>query len=107
MHLRRSAATVAAALAILGTSAALGGSGAIASAPSNGCPSGYQLLKVKTLTKEGYKVPALVDSTTSGVLSFGQPGNNDGYVCGVQLGNQLTSFGEPIYNFIDDQLPAA
>jgi hypothetical protein len=59
-----------------------------------------------TLTEEGYHAPALVDSSTSGVLSFGQPGNNDGAVCGVQLGNQLTSFGLPVYNFIDNQLPA-
>lgn len=79
---------------------------AFAAAPTNGCPSGYQLLSVQTLTEEGYRAPALVDSSTSGVLSFGQPGNGDGTVCGVQLGNQLTSFGLPVYNFIDNQLPA-
>lgn len=79
---------------------------AFADPPSNGCPAGYQLLSVATLTAEGYHAPALVDSPTSGVRSFGQPGNGDGWVCGVQLGNQLTSFGLPIYNFIDNQLPA-
>jgi hypothetical protein len=53
-----------------------------------------------------YKVPALVDSPTSGVLSYGRPGNGDGSVCGVPLGNRTTSFGGQIYNFIDDTLPA-
>ena len=79
---------------------------AFAAAPTNGCPAGYQLLYVPTLTAEGYHAPALVDSPTSGVRSFGQPGNGDNYVCGVQLGNQLTSFGQPVYNFLDNQLPA-
>jgi hypothetical protein len=37
---------------------------------------------------------------------IGQPGNADGWVCAVQLGNQLTPFGLPVYNFIDNQLPA-
>jgi hypothetical protein len=101
------------ALAVIAASAMATGAGGIvlagpahAAAATNGCPSGYQLLSVQTLTDEGYRVPALVDSPSSGVLSFGQPGNGDGYVCGVQLGNQLTSFGLPIYNFIDNQLPA-
>ncbi len=88
---------------------------AAAAPPLTGCPRGYQLLSVQTLTAEGYKVPALVDSPTSGVVGegpglgqgwIGQPGNGDGWVCGVQLGNQLTPFGLPVYNFIDNQLPA-
>jgi hypothetical protein len=79
-----------------------------AAPPSNGGPAGYELLSVVTLTAEGYKVPALVDSPTSGVLSYGLlPGNGDGWVCGVPLGNQLTSFGLPVYVFTDDQLPAS
>jgi len=78
-----------------------------ADAPSNGCPAGYQLLSVATLTSEGYRVAAEVDSPTSGVLSHGQPGNGDGSVCGVQLGNRLTHFGLPFFNFIDDTLPAS
>ena len=58
---------------------------------------------------------ALVDSPSSGVVGegpgvgrgwIGQPGNGDGWVCAVQLGNQLTPFGLPVYNFIDNQLPA-
>ena len=83
----------------------LAAASALAAAPSNGCPSGYQLLSV----------PALVDSPSSGVVGegpgvgrgwIGQPGNGDGWVCAVQLGNQLTPFGLPVYNFIDNQLPA-
>lgn len=74
---------------------------------SNGCPTGYQLLSVATLTSEGYRVAAEVDSPTSGVLSYGQPGNGDGSVCGVRLGNRLTHFGLPFFNFIDDTLPAS
>lgn|SRR5487761_613632 len=78
-----------------------------AAAPANGCPAGYELLSVSVLTSEGYNVPALVDSPTSGVLSHGKPGNGDGWVCGVQLGNRTTHFGLPFYNFIDDTLPAS
>jgi hypothetical protein len=78
-----------------------------AAPPSDGCARGFQLLSVQTLTDQGYHVPALVDSPTSGVLSYGRyPGNGDGWVCGVPLGNQTTSFGLPVYEFIDDQLPA-
>src|SRR6266566_1821611 len=60
---------------------------AAAAPPSTGCPRGYQLLSAQTLTAEGYKVPALVDSPTSGVVGegpgvgqgwIGQPGNGDG-----------------------------
>ena len=83
------------------------GTPAMAAPPPSGCPAGYQLLSVQTLTAEGYMVPALVDSPTSGVKSFGHPGDGDGWVCGHQLGNQLTSFGLPVYNFIDNQLPAS
>jgi hypothetical protein len=106
---------VAATLAAGAVGVALSGGPAQAAAPSNGCPSGYQLLSVPTLTAEGYKVPALIDSPTSGVVGegpgvgngwIGQPGNGDDWVCGVQLGNQLTPFGLPVYNFIDNQLPA-
>ena len=76
-----------------------------ADAPSNGCPSGYQLLSTDALVAEGYVVAGLVDSQTSGVLSHGRPGNGDGSVCAVQLGNRLTHFGLPFYNFIDNTLP--
>jgi hypothetical protein len=77
---------------------------ALAAAPSNGCPVGYQLLSVADLSAQGYQVPAQVDSSTSGILSFGRPGNDDGVVCAVPLGNQQTSFGGQVYNFWDDTL---
>lgn len=77
-----------------------------AAPPVNGCPRGYELLSVATLTAAGYHLPAQVDDPTSGLLSYGRPGNGDGFVCGVQLGNQTTSFGGPVYNFMDDGLPA-
>ena len=103
---RLALALIAAGTLGAGTGGTLLTGSAVAAAPTNGCPAGYQLLSVQTLTERGYHAPALVDRATSGVLSFGQPGNNDGSVCGVQLGNQLTSFGQPVYNFIDNQLPA-
>jgi hypothetical protein len=99
---RLTLAAVAATALMAGTGGAL----ARAAAPTNGCPAGYQLMSVLALTGYGYGAPALVDSPTSGVSSFGKPGNGDGSVCGVQLGKQLTSFGMPAYYFIDDQLPA-
>jgi hypothetical protein len=96
------------ALLIVGAAGSVvAGTPAMAAPPPNGCPAGYQLLSVRTLTAEGYMVPALVDSPTSGLKSFGQPGDGDGWVCGHQLGNQLTPFGLPVYNFIDNQLPAS
>ena len=66
-----------------------------------GCPRGYQELSVAELHASGYRVPDQVDAEGS----FGQPGNNDGVVCGVQLGNQLTPWGDPIFNFMDNSLP--
>lgn len=74
---------------------------ASADAPSNGCPRGYELLSVAALT--GYLVPGIVDDPTSGVRSFGRPGNGDGFVCGVPLGNQTWINGQ-IYNFWDNTL---
>lgn len=80
---------------------------ASAAAPITGCPVAYQLLSVATLTAEGYHVPAQVDSPTSGVRSYGEPGNGDGWVCAAPIGNRLTSFGGQVYNFVDNQLPAS
>jgi hypothetical protein len=105
--MKRFTLALAAAAALgAGTGGTLLSGVAFAAAPTNGCPSGYELLSVQTLTAEGYRIPSLIDSPTSGALSFGQPGNGDGSVCGVQLGNKLTPFGLPLYNFIDNQLPA-
>jgi hypothetical protein len=106
MKLRRLAPIIAP-LIVGAAGFVLVGTPAMAGPPPNGCPAGYQLLSVQTLTAEGYMVPALVDSPTSGVKSFGHPGDGDGWVCGHQLGNQLTPFGLPVYNFIDNQLPAS
>jgi hypothetical protein len=94
-------------LAVAAAGAMIAAAPALAAPPSNGCPAGYQLLSVQTLTAEGYKAPALVDSPTSGLLSHGQPGDGDGYVCGLPRGNQLTPWGTPIYEFIDNTLPAS
>ncbi len=104
MNLTRTLTGLSCAFAFSTATVVLSSGAAFADAPSNGCPAGYQLLSVKTLSGAGYRVPAQVDSPISGVTSFGQPGNGDGYVCGVQLGKQVGPFG-PIYNFIDNQLP--
>jgi hypothetical protein len=107
MNVRRLAVSFVAALALAASAAIVAVSTAFAAAPANGCPAGYELLSVATLAAEGYRVPGLMDSPTSGINSFGKPGNGDGWVCGVQLGNQLTPFGLPIYNFMDNGLPAS
>lgn len=114
MHARRIILVLSTALAA-GAAGTVLTAAALAAPPPGGCPAGYQLLSVQALTDQGYKVPALIDSPTSGVVGegpgtgqdwVGQPGNGDGLVCGVKLGNQLTPFGLPVYNFIDNQLPA-
>ncbi len=78
-----------------------------AAGPTGGCPSGFRIFSVAALAAEGYEMPGRIDDSSSGVLSYGRPGNDNGLVCGVKLGRGLTtSWGGPIYNFIDDQLPA-
>lgn len=88
----------------LGPGLLLGGASSFAAAPSNGCPSGYRLLSVVSLSEQGYQVPAKVDAPDGGISSYGKPGNGDGWVCARQLGNRTWQNG-PIYNFIDNQLP--
>jgi len=77
------------------------------------CPAGYELFAVADLEAQGpYFVPRLVDTT----------GNDNGYVCGLALPDavrdarcmighvnacNLQALGLPIYNFIDDDNPAA
>lgn len=89
---------------------------ASAAPPPNGCPAGYQLMSVTALSAQGYRVPAEVDSPTSGVVGHGSgngaswvqsPGDGDGYVCARALGNQTTPWGGQLYDFIDNQLPAS
>lgn len=104
---RTRTATRTAVVLALGAVVAMGAGVANAAPPDNGCPSGYQLLSVADLAAQGYQVPGRVDDPNSGVLSFGQPGNGDGLVCAVQLGNRLTPWGDPIYNFTDNGLPAS
>ena len=80
---------------------------AAAEPPSDGCPPGYRLLAISDLLALGpYHVPSVVDDPSSGVLSFGQPGNGDGFVCGVPLGDKQTPWGSQVYNFFDNTLRA-
>ena len=89
---------------LVGAATCLATAPALAAAPAEGCPTGYQLMSVSELSSKGYLVPQQVDDPTSGIRSFGRTGNDDGWVCGVRLGNQLTSFGQPVYNFWDNTL---
>jgi hypothetical protein len=77
---------------------------AAVAAPSSSCPEGYDLLNRQVLHDAGYRVPDQVDDPTSGVQSFGRPGNGDGWVCGVPLGNKTTPWGGQVYNFWDNTL---
>ena len=87
--------------------AVLFSSAAHADIPDNGgCAPGVLHLNVGLLAGEGYHIPGLVDSRYSGILTRNQPGNGDGWVCGVVRGSQLTSFGLPVYEFSDNNLPA-
>ena len=99
-------ASLATSLLVLAGVAGLAGitGSAAAAAPTNGCPAGYDLLSVSQLTGFGYGVPARIDDPDSGLLSYGRPGNGDGWVCGVVMGNQLAFPGHPLYNFMDDSL---
>ena len=108
MNIRRFVAALATCLTLGGAATLVGSVPASAATPvSNGCPAGFQLLSVSTLSAEGYHLPALVDDPNSGLRSYGRPGNGDGLVCGRQLGNRTTSFGLPIYEFFDNTLPAS
>lgn len=80
---------------------------AAAGPPAGGCPSGFQLLAISDLLEFGpYQVPGRVDDPSSGIQSFGLPGNGDGYVCGVPLGTRTTPWGSQLYNFFDNTLRA-
>lgn len=107
MNIRRAALLTPMLFALTTGSLTLGVVPALADPPSNGCPAGYELMSVETMTSLGYHVPAAVDSPISGIHSFGQPGNGDGYVCGVKLGNRVGTTGLQLYNFMDNQLPAS
>ena len=89
------------------------GAAASADTPVGGCPSGFQLLSVTSLSSEGYHLPALIDDPNVALgnpNSAGwpqQPGNGDGYVCGRAEGNRTTGFGGQLYLFVDNQLPVS
>lgn len=100
-HLTRIASTCA----LLASSVLAMGTAAGAQAPTTGCPHAFLLWSVSEHLVDGYHVPLLVDSPTSGVRSFGQVGNGDGYVCARLLG--VTENGRPLYEFFDDVLPAS
>jgi hypothetical protein len=104
MSVSRTVRGVAIPAALVAAATCLSAATALAAAPNNGCPPGYRIMSVVDLSQQGYLVPAQVDSSTSGILSFGRPGNDDGWVCAVRLGNQLTPFDKPIYNFWDNTL---
>jgi hypothetical protein len=79
MNARVHTSVIAAALAAGSAGSLVAEARALAAPRSNGCPSGFQLLSVETLTDEGYHLPALVDSPTSGVPSYGRySGDGDG-----------------------------
>ena len=99
-HLR--AVTAAAALACAAVSLTAQGAGA--STPSNGCPTSYELMQVSVLAEQGYQVPGKVDDPGSGIRSFGQLGNDDGWVCALPLGTRTTPWGGQLYNFMDNSL---
>lgn len=107
MNLTRTFTRLSFAVAITTATVGLPSGAALAGAPTNGCPAGFQLLSVATLLSLGYHVPALVDSPSSGIKTFGQPGNGDGFVCAIKQGNQVTLSGLQLYNFFDNQLPAS
>jgi hypothetical protein len=98
------------AVAVLAASAC--GTASANNSGNTDCPAGFQRLSVTYLESIGpYIGPAYVD----------QRGNNNGYVCGLQLPTgreqadcqsggmiacQLIQLGLPIYNFTDDDVPA-
>ncbi len=100
-HLARVASTCALlAGSVLATSTA-----ASAQAPTSGCPHGFFLWSVAEHLADGYHLALIVDDPRSGVQSFGQAGNGDGWVCAHLLG--VTENGRSLYEFFDDVLPAS
>jgi hypothetical protein len=80
MNPKTTAATIATVAALLAPAAAAGfDQSSIPYQPGdpqlNGCPSGWEALKVADLTPLGYRLPAKLDSLDNG-------GNGDGTVCG-------------------------
>ncbi len=103
---RRAVATLIGVVAVTAATTAATMTAAHAGKPTNGCPSGYSLLAVADLAPQGYQVPGQVDDPTSGVTSFGQPGNGDGLVCAQEVGDRTTPWGGQLYQFWDNTLSA-
>jgi hypothetical protein len=70
--------------------------------PDTGCPTSYTVMAVADLAPQGYQVPGMVDDPTSGIKSYGRPGNGDGLVCAKAIGPQTTSWGGQLYEFWDN-----
>ncbi len=70
------------------------------------CPSGFDLASVAELVSAGYVVAGVVDDPSSGVETFGRPGNGNGQLCIRAMGNKTTHFGGQYYLFADDGLRA-
>ncbi len=85
---------------LLGLLAFPGAGRAGATPPETGCPSGYLVLSVETLTDHPYQLPAIIDNG----------GNSNGYVCGLPLPGAVSdAYGVPgrqLYIFVDDNSPA-
>lgn len=71
-----------------------------------GCPGGFELASVTALVSAGYVVAGSVDDPSSGVESYGRPGNGNGWLCTRAMGNKTTHFGGQYYLFTDDGLRA-
>ena len=109
MNPKTTAVTIAAALAVVAMNA---GPASAANSGNTNCPAAFQRLSVAYMESVGpYIVPAYVD----------QHGNNNGYVCGLQLppsreqadcqtggtiACELIQLGLPLYNFTDDDVPS-
>jgi hypothetical protein len=96
MYARRVTAVASAGLA----ASAAGVVPARTAPPADRCPARHQLRTAQTLTAEPSQVPAEVGSPASGVTGegqgwMGQSGDGDGFVCGVELGDQLPPFRLP------------
>jgi hypothetical protein len=70
--------------------------------PDTGCPTSYTVMAVADLAPQGYQVPGMVDDPTSGIKSYGRPGNGDGLVCAKAIGPQTTWWGGQLYEFWDN-----
>ena len=87
---------------LLGVFTFFGAGRAGATPPDTGCPSGYRVLDVASLTEQGYQLPAIIDDPANG-------GNGNGLMCGLPLPPAVANaFGAPhqVYIFGDDNNPA-